>query len=175
MFAMVSAASARPQLPAGPRGHVVLGHVRQLQHDALNFYLGLARDYGDVTRIRLLSRVGYVVSDPAGIRQILQRNHVGYDRDIASFRPLRAFLGNGLAMSDGALWRQQRRLMQPAFHRERVQGLGTLIVACAGGLLDDWHRRADSDGVVDVQKESLALALDVASSALRSRIRELWP
>jgi cytochrome P450 len=56
--------------------------------------------------------------------------------------------------------------MQPAFHRERVQGLGPLIVTSAAGLLDGWHRRADSDDVVDVQKESITLALRVASSAL---------
>lgn len=166
MSEVVSTASTRPQLARGPRGHLVLGHVRQLQHDALNFYLGLARDYGAVARVRLLSRVGYVVSDPDGIRQILQRNHVNYDRNLTAFRPLRAFLGNGLAISDGALWRQQRRLMQPAFHRERVQDLGRLVVTSAAGLLDGWHRRADSDDVVDVQQESLTVALHVASSAL---------
>jgi cytochrome P450 len=57
-------------------------------------------------------------------------------------------------------------LMQPAFHRERVQGVGSQIVTSAAGLLDEWHRRADSDDIVDVQKESLAVALRVASSVL---------
>jgi len=163
---MVSTESARPPLARGPRGHLLLGHVRQLQHDALNFHLRLARDYGDVARIRLLSWVGYVISDPDGIRQILQRNHLNYDRNMQSFRPLGAFLGNGLVISDGALWRQQRRLMQPAFHRERVQSLGTQIVATAADLLDGWHRRTNSEGVVDVQNQSLTLALRLASSAL---------
>ena len=66
--------SAR-KTPPGPRGHVLLGHARELQHDALNFYLRLACEYGDVARMRLLSKTTYVVSHPDGIRQILQKSH----------------------------------------------------------------------------------------------------
>jgi cytochrome P450 len=62
--------------PPGPPGLLLLGHARELQVRALDFFLEIARDYGDVAAIRMLNRTGYVVSHPDGIRQILQRNHI---------------------------------------------------------------------------------------------------
>jgi cytochrome P450 len=145
---------------------VLLGHVRDIQLRALDFFLELARDYGDVARIRMLNRTGYVVSHPDGIRQVLQRNHTNYDRNIRAQRPLRHFLGNGLPLSDGALWRRQRRLMQPAFHRERVCGLTTTMVNAAADLLDQWQERSIRGEVIDMHDEMLHVTLRIAGATL---------
>lgn len=152
--------------PPGPHGHPLLGHARDLQHRALDFFLEIARDYGDVATIRLLGHPSYVVSHPDGIRNVLQRNHTNYDRGIKAQLPLRHFLGNGLPLADGDIWRQQRRLMQPAFHRERVAALAERMVATAAEVLDGWPAR-DGDGeTIDVQQEMLHLGLRIAGESL---------
>lgn len=152
--------------PPGPPGRLLVGHARDLQARALDFFVELARDYGDVARIRLLDRTGYVVSHPDGIRHVLQRQHTNYDRGIRAQRPLRRFLGNGLPLSDGDVWRRQRRLMQPAFHRERVSALAATMVGTAAGVLDGWSARGEPGAILDVQHEMLHIGLRIAGETL---------
>ncbi|HEX7736155.1 MAG TPA: cytochrome P450 [Ktedonobacteraceae bacterium] len=166
LHASTSTAVPGPRTPCGPRGHLLLGHVRELQHDALNFYISLARDYGDVARVRLLSRTTYVVSHPDGIRQILQKQHLNYDRKVFLFQPLRPFLGNGLSLSDGALWRQQRRLMQPAFHRQRITSLATQMTAAITALFQRWESRSNHDEPLNLHQEMMRLTLCIAGLTL---------
>ena len=40
---------------------------------------------------------------------------------------LTAMMGNGLTLSNGDLWLRQRRLMQPAFHRQKIEGLAAIL------------------------------------------------
>ncbi len=152
--------------PPGPRGHWLLGHARDLQRDGLNFYLALARDYGDVARMRLLSATTYVISHPDGIRQILQKKHLNYDRNVFTYQPLRPFLGNGLPLSDGMLWQRQRRLMQPSFHRQRIAGLATQMTTAASALLKRWEHRANQNEPLDMQEEMLRVTLSIAGITL---------
>jgi hypothetical protein len=62
--------ASSPKSPAGPRGHFLLGNARDLQQSSPSFCLKLAQKYGDVARIRILSKHLYVVSQPDGIRKI---------------------------------------------------------------------------------------------------------
>jgi hypothetical protein len=80
-----SSSTALSSPPHDPHGHLLLGHARELQHDTLHFYLRLARKYGDVVRIRLLSQ-------PDEIRQMLLKSHGNYDRQAFIYKPLRPFL-----------------------------------------------------------------------------------
>jgi cytochrome P450 len=157
--------SAR-KTPPGPRGHVLLGHARELQHDALNFYLRLACEYGDVARMRLLSKTTYVVSHPDGIRQILQKSHGNYDRQVFTYKPLHPFLGNGLLLSDGALWRHQRRLMQPAFHRQRVAPLAMQMTGAAAAMFKRWEQRPNQDEPLDMHEEMMRVTLCIVGMTL---------
>jgi cytochrome P450 len=163
--ANISKGTARRQ-PPGPPGRLLLGHARDLQSRALDFFLELARDYGDVAAILLLNRTGYVVSHPDGIRQILQRNHGNYDRNITAQQPLRYFLGNGLPLSDGPLWRHQRRLMQPAFHRERVSALTATMASAAADMLHQWQVRSGRGEVMNIHHEMLQVTLRIAGATL---------
>jgi len=48
-------------------------------------------------------------------------------------------LGNGLLTSEGDFWQRQRRLVQPAFHQERIAAYGDVMVAYTNRLLDRWQ------------------------------------
>jgi len=70
-------------------------------------------------------------------------------------------LGNGLLTSEGDFWQRQRRLVQPAFHQERIAAYGDVMVAYTNRLLDRWQ-----DGFCDVHQDMMSLTSEIVSKAL---------
>ena len=99
---------------------------------------------------------GFLVCDPAGIRHVLQDNQRNYHKSPLYDR-LRDNLGNGLLTSEDTLWLRQRRLAQPAFHRQRLVEMADVMVGCTELMVTRWdglasrgetHRpRLRNDGV----------------------------
>ena len=54
--------------------------------------------------------------------------------------------GNGLVTSEGDTWRTQRKLVQPAFHRDRLAGLAEVMVAATESLVREWERGEPAGG-----------------------------
>ena len=72
--------------------------------------------------------------------------------------------GNGLLVSEGDFWRRQRKLAQPAFHRERITAYGKIMTDCAGEMLRNWK-----DGETrDVHAEMMRLTLEIVTRTLFS-------
>ena len=86
-----------------------------------------AHEYGPVAQFRLANVVFNLVSHPDGIQQVLQGNNHNYIKG-EFFDPVRQMAGDGLFASEGAHWLRQRRLMQPAFHRQRIAGFAETMV-----------------------------------------------
>lgn len=146
--------------PPGPRarypGHLVLSFVQ----DRLGFFAEMAR-YGDVTEIRSRLRHIVLLNHPDDIRRMLvteQRKFVkgeGLDR----VKPL---LGEGLLTSNGEFHLRQRRLVQPALHRERLAGYGKVMLDYAERRQADWE-----DGqTLDIHDEMMHLTLAIAGRTL---------
>src|SRR5258706_6268034 len=154
------------KIATGPPDHFLFGNTREIRHDPLRFALEMARQYGDVVRIRFLFWPTYLVNHPDGVKHVLQENRRNYSKDLYPYRVLKPLLGQGLVTNDGESWLRQRHLMQPAFHRKRVAAFGTLITGAAVTLLDQWHQDAGRDQPVDVAAEMLRLTLRIAGQAL---------
>src|SRR5690349_15730044 len=91
---------------------------------------------------------GFLVSDPAGIRHVLQDNARNYHKSPLYDR-LREGLGNGLLTSEDAFWLRQRRLAQPAFHRQRLVAMADTMVSCTEETLDRWQPAAARGDTID--------------------------
>jgi cytochrome P450 len=77
-------------------------------------------------------------------------------------RQAKPSLGNGLLTSEGDFWRQQRKLAQPAFHRDRVAAYAATMVAATERMLAGW-----ADGQVrDVQDDMMRLTLEIVAKCL---------
>lgn len=159
--------SARPDTPGtatsprGPKGHLLLGSLPEFQRDQLGFYAQCARAYGDVVPVRLGPRRGILFYHPDAIEDVL----VTKVRDFVKspgVRLLRMLLGDGLLLSEGDFWLRQRRLVQPAFHRQRLAAYGEVMTAYTARRLADWKDGA----VVDIHDEMMALTQAIVAKTL---------
>ncbi|MFD9123200.1 cytochrome P450 [Kitasatospora sp. NPDC059571] len=112
--------STMQTIPTAP-GHIpLLGHTLPLLRSPLAMLQAL-RPHGDVVVIRLGRRPVYVINSPEAIHQVLVTEAGAYAKGRV-FDKTRPFLGNGIGTSEGTFHLRQRRLMLPAFHRERLRG-----------------------------------------------------
>ncbi len=150
------------RLPPGPKAQGISGHVRQIQEDELGFQLQCAQTYGDVVRLRFFNRIAYQISHPDDIHRVLVEEASNFPKSRIYKILLSRFLGNGLLTSNGAFWRRQRRLAQPAFHHKRIQAYATAMTNYSTRLADSWQ-----DGVTrDVNEDMMRLTLDIVAKTL---------
>jgi cytochrome P450 len=148
-------------------GHWLWGSMPDIKRDALGFYTRAALDYGGVLRLRTGPYISYMINDPEHIKYVLQDNHRNYDKNTFTNLMIKPVVGEGLLTSEGELWLQQRRLMQPAFHRQRIAELATTMTNCTAAMLDRWQKRDGQS--FDVVGEMMRLTLDIVSKTLFSR------
>lgn len=120
-----------------------------------------------ILRMRIGPRSYWMVNEPEGARYVLQENAKNYKKS-ETYDELKHFLGNGLFTSEGDFWRRQRRLAQPAFHRERLAGLAGVMVAETERMAERWSRLAARAEPFDVAAEMTHLTLAIVGRALLS-------
>src|SRR4030095_13937974 len=99
---------------------------------------------------------GFLASDPADIKHVLQDNARNYHKSPLYDR-LREGLGNGLLTSEDSFWLRQRRLAQPAFHRQRLTTMADSMVSCTEQMLERWEHVVSSGETIDLVAEMMAL------------------
>src|SRR4051794_28950693 len=103
--------------PPGPPGHFLTGHLPELRRDLLGLYTRAAREYGEQALLWFGFKPVHPLSSPDLIEQVLTSRNFGKHY---ALRLNRLLLGDGLLASEGDFWLSQRRLMQPAFLRDRI-------------------------------------------------------
>lgn len=122
------------------------------------FLAELQREYGDVTAFRVPWRRFYFLNDPAAIKEVLVAQQHAFVKSEGT-RAMRELLGEGLVTSEEPLHRRMRRIVQPAFHRERIAGYAQTMREYAQA----WH---PPPGVFDMHAEMMELTLRIASKTL---------
>jgi cytochrome P450 len=131
--------------PPGPRNvRPFLGVLPHFRRDPAGYLLSVAREYGDLAHMRLGPQHAYVVSRPDWIRDVLVTNQNNFTKSRMLERA-KVLLGDGLLTSEGEFHTRQRRLVQPAFHRDRLVRYAADMVSCAKKLCSQWHDGAELD------------------------------
>jgi len=147
--------------PPGPKGHLLTGNWREFYKDQLGFLTEVAREFGDVVRLRFLNVRVYLLSNPKYIEWVF--NSRNFRKPMSLRLPMqRRIFGNGLLSSQGEAWSRARRLTQPAFHKDRLATYGDTMVACAHKMLAGWQ----ADQVRDIYEEMRGLTLEIAAKCL---------
>lgn len=145
--------------PSGPRS---LRYWGQMLRDPLAAYAALRRDYGDAVRLPLTPKhTFFLLSRPEHAEHLLVAHQDRYVKAF-TYRPLKAFLGDGLLTSEGATWQRHRRLIQPVFNHRHVQAFAPAIVAAGRARAAGWTRGAN----IDVGVEMRTLTMDVIGRVL---------
>ena len=148
-------------LPPGPKGHLLVGCLPEFRRDMLRFFSACARDYGDVVPIRVANRRLILLSHPDLIEEVLTAR-ARHTTKTAILNMLRPVLGDGLLLSEGDSWLRQRRLMQPAFHRQRIAGYGDVMAGYTERGMADWR-----DGQTrDVHADMMAITQAIVAKTL---------
>jgi cytochrome P450 len=149
-------------LPPGPKGHFILGVMREFNNDTLGF-IEQCRAYGDVVRTRFLWVHAYFLYNPEDIETVLTTNAKSFRKARSLRSPFSARLvGNGLVTSEGDFWRRQRRLAQPAFHRQRISSYGEVMVDYTERAMSKWR----PGEVLDISREMTRLTLEIVVKTL---------
>jgi cytochrome P450 len=135
----------------------------EFRRDPAGFLEKMARQYGDVVYIPLGRQHIYCVSHPDAIRDVLV-THQNKFKKSRMLERARVLLGDGLLTSEGGHHRRQRRLVQPAFHRDRLAGYGAVMVDRAALVRDQWQ----SGQSFDVLQEMMRLTLAIVAQTLFS-------
>ncbi len=147
--------------PPGPKPSLFGSLVYRPGRDPLAFFTNLARTYGDIATVRMGGEQVFLVNDPQHIKDILITHNRNFTKSRGLERSKRV-LGNGLLTSEGAVHLRQRRLMQPAFHRDRIAGYGGTMVRYAERMRQAW-----TDGAtLDIAREMNRLTLSIVGKTL---------
>jgi cytochrome P450 len=159
-------ASSHTKIP-GPKKN--MQSTLAFQRTPLRFLTHMTRTYGDVSQFRLLNQPMIIINHPDDIQRVLQKNHMNYDKDALLFNASKTVFGNGLVTNiGGESWLHQRRLIQPAFHHQRIDAMGSLMTAAANDIVEEWNNLSDQQQVIDMDAEMMRLTLQITSKALFS-------
>ncbi len=129
-------------------------------------FMDAACRYGEVVYFKIGPRRGYLVTNPADVRHVLQDNARNYHKS-PLYDKLRVLVGNGLLTSEGDFWLRQRRIAQPAFHRQRIAALADVMADAARDAAAHWEAMASAGRpVVDVDEEMMRLTRTVVLRTL---------
>lgn len=147
--------------PPGPRGGFPGSRLLAFRRNPLGFLSAMHARYGDVVHWRIGPRRMYLFAHPEAVRDVLVTNHRNFIKSLALQRA-RVLLGHGLLTSEGEFHLRQRRLAQPAFHRERIAGYGDTMVLLAARTADGWR----AGEPLDVSREMNRLTLAIAGETM---------
>lgn len=153
-------------MPSIPRagGLPLIGSLPGFVRDPLGL-LRRSAQLGDVSRLELGLLDAILLHHPDHVDHVFRLHHRRYIKEGPFWTSVRALLGNGLPTSSGDEWRRHRRMMQPQFHRRRLEGLTTLVIDALEESLD-WDDVESSWQVLDIGARMPHLTMNVVSAAI---------
>lgn len=152
-------------LTPGPSTFSTITQLPQLIRDRLQWMMETQKKYGDIVRVPLGPRTSYIVFHPDYFRHVLVANAKNYCKG-RSFEKTGAYMGNGIATSEGTAWQAQRRRMNPHFGRDALAPIAEVMISNIEKMLDRWSISVKLDETIDLSTEFQRLALEIVARAL---------
>ncbi|NUT94134.1 MAG: cytochrome P450, partial [Saccharothrix sp.] len=143
------------RVPVAPGRLPFLGHTLPMLRGRYR-YTAFLRERAEIVEVDLGPVPTYFVTSPRFTHQVLVTDGPRFRKGIM-FDRFEPFLGNGLILSDGAFHRRQRRMVQPAFHRDRLAGYTAIMADAARRAVDSW--RPGEARVVEDDMQALAVTI----------------
>jgi len=154
---------SRP-IPGPPARWGGLDLARRFRQSPLDFLGELGRAYGDVAYFRIGPLSNCFVNHPELINQLLTREITAAPKSERLMAALLQIDGRAIATSEGDFWQRQRRLVQAAFHQQRMPGYASTMLDSARRRISEWTAGSE----IDVQAEMTRLTLEIACKVMFS-------
>ena len=152
---------AQQRIP-GPKEWPWLGSVHRIVQGPHDFFVELAETYGQVAQFTMVGHRAVLVSSPALIREVLVERVDEFPKSPQDIALLSPYLGQGLLTNNGSSHRQQRKLVQPAFHHKRIQSYADIMVGYTQDMLATWQ----GGEVRNISEEAMRLTLYIVAKSL---------
>jgi cytochrome P450 len=156
-----------PKLVTSP-GHWLFGPGYYAQRAPLDWIPRWIEEYGDIFMLKSPLGQATFVASPELARQVLVDRASRYQKKSRSYAVLRILMGNGLVTSEGEFWRGQRKLVQPAFHRRRLDALFAMMVERVSDSAERLKHASANGKAIDLAPPLSQLTLDIISRAMFS-------
>jgi cytochrome P450 len=151
--------------PPRVRGVPLFGSLFDVWRDPIAMMMRSWREHGDIVACSMGPYEYLFVNDAEAVQHVLVHNAKAYVKS-PNYRGIKLVVGEGLLTSEGEHWRRQRKLTQPAFHRDRLAGFGKTMVADATHTVESWSKRVGQ--TVDVHEEMMRLTFRIVGHTLFS-------
>ncbi len=155
--------SKQVDIPSLPKGEFFKSQIG-IMSNTLETFSSYQERLGDFFRLNLGGRPVHITTDPDIVAHILVKNNRNYSKDRPN-RIVADYIGNGILTSEPPYWLRQRRLIQPAFHRQQIENLSKIMISEAQRFID----HIPSDGQpTELHEQMVNLTLNVVSKSLFS-------
>lgn len=152
----------------GPRGRPLVGSLFEAWNDPLTLMKNSMHEFGTIVQFRFAYLDYVAIADPDAAHYVLVENNKNYGKS-QNYEGLKLLLGTGLLTSEGEFWRKQRRLAQPAFHREKLAGFVQTMAECTEEMLARWQKLSVRERAsIDVHREMMRLTFQIVGKTLLS-------
>lgn len=154
---VIMTALVKAVLPPGPKPLIPAINLIRLRRNPIKFLTQLTEEYGEVVYFKLGPQPVFLINNPDHIRDVLITHNRQFMKGEGLQRAKR-LLGEGLLTSEGEFHLRQRRLAQPAFHRQRIAGYASTMIEYSERLSDGWQPGEERDIAREMMKLTLAIA-----------------
>jgi cytochrome P450 len=147
-------------LPPSVKPNWIGGHFRQFRKSPIGFF-NILKKLGDVTHFKMGPQLAFFVNHPDLVRDILITNHAKFEKGRALKRA-KNLLGEGLLTSEHQFHLRQRRMIQPAFHRQRINNYANAMIEFAEKMSNEWQDGKE----YDISQEMMRLTLNIVGKTL---------
>ena len=155
------------QIAPGPQDYSPDAFMEEYRRDPVSMTLRLQKQYGGIVRAQIGPFLTHQITDPDLVRHVLQDNNRNYVRG-KFYEVFEKFMGHGLLTSDGDHWLQNRRIAQPGFHRQTINGFSQTMSDCISNMLNRWREQSERNEPIDLLSEAMNLSIDCLSKLIFS-------
>jgi len=138
--------------------------------DSLERMAELFARHGDTYRVFVPTRRSYtyVIHHPDDVKRVLVSNHRNYTKGLGLDR-VKILLGKGIMTSEGELWKRQRYMLQPFFHRRVITQFADLIAQSNERFIERWDALAARGALINLTDAMSELTLDIVLRSIFGR------
>ena len=143
----------------------VFKNRKRILQNPLPFHQENFEKHGDTFLVNIgIGNKVVFTRDAETIKHILQKNHKNYYKSSLQTKDLAKYIGHGLLTTNGDFWRTHRRMVQPAFHKKKLQGLLGIMYKS----ITDELNRIEPESSFDIFPLMGDIAFQVVAQALFS-------